>query len=337
MSVLQKSVLGVCALVIMGCASAPVQRPADTAPATKPQASAPGATTAEQLLGSYASEGYDKRVQGYDWVGVTVSPAPGQQVRIAVRSRADKKKPTCTFDAVVRPISPAVYQTSVEGKNIRFTFARDSVSISTESEADRGLRNYYCSGGGSLADTYRKIRGELDERQVDPRVFQQNLRWNQLSFDVSATGKGSMQTLTIQPYGLKADNRKVTHQVDGQVVGAEIADMNADGYPEVLVYTQSAGSGSYGNVIAYSANRNQSMSQIAFPNIADHAKAGKGYMGHDEFAVVENTLVQRFRVYQPNDTNAKPTGAMRQIQYKLRNGEASRQFVIDRIVEYPMD
>ena len=79
------------------------------------------------------------------------------------------------------------------------------------------------------------------------------------------------------------------------------------------------------------------MSQIAFPNIADHAKAGKGYMGHDEFAVVENTLVQRFRVYQPNDTNAKPTGAMRQIQYKLRNGEASRQFVIDRIVEYPMD
>ena len=254
-----------------------------------------------------------------------------------MRSSADKKKPTCTFDAVVRPISPAVYQTSVEGKNIRFTFARDSVSISTESEADRGLLNYYCSGGGSLADTYRKIRGELDERQVDPRVFQQNLRWNQLSFDVSATGKGSMQTLTIQPYGLKADNRKVTHQVDGQVVGAEIADMNADGYPEVLVYTQSAGSGSYGNVIAYSANRNQSMSQIAFPNIADHAKAGKGYMGHDEFAVVENTLVQRFRVYQPNDTNAKPTGAMRQIQYKLRNGEASRQFVIDRIVEYPMD
>ena len=336
MSFLQKGVMGACALLVMGCVSAPVQRPADAAPATKPQAVAP-AMTAEQWFGSYASDGYDKRAQGYDWVGVTVSPAPEQQLRIAVRSRADKKKPTCTFDAVARPISPAIYQTSVEGKNIRFTFDRDTVSISTEAEADRGLLNYYCSGGGSRADTYRKIRGDLDERQVDPRVFQQMLSWNQLSFDVSATGKGSMQTLTIQPYGLKADNRKVTHEVDGRVVGAEIADMNADGYPELLVYTQSAGSGSYGNVIAYSANRNQSMSQVTFHNIAEHAKAGKGYMGHDEFAVVENTLVQRFRVYQPNDTNAKPTGVMRQIQYKLRDGEASRQFVIDRIVEYPMD
>ncbi len=336
MSFLQKGVMGACALLVMGCVSAPVQRPADDAPATKPQAVAP-AMTAEQWFGSYASDGYDKRAQGYDWVGVTVSPAPEQQLRIAVRSRADKKKPTCTFDAVARPISPTVYQTSVEGKNIRFTFDRDTVNISTESEADRGLLNYYCSGGGSLADTYRKIRGDLDERQVDPRVFQQMLSWNQVSFDVNATGKGSMQTLTIQPYGLKADNRKVTHEVDGRVVGAEIADMNADGYPELLVYTQSAGSGSYGNVIAYSANRNQSMSQVTFHNIVEHAKAGKGYMGHDEFAVVENTLVQRFRVYQPNDTNAKPTGVMRQIQYKLRDGEASRQFVIDRIVEYPMD
>ena len=47
MSFLQKSVLGACALAVMGCVSAPAQRPADTAPATKPQASAPGATTAQ--------------------------------------------------------------------------------------------------------------------------------------------------------------------------------------------------------------------------------------------------------------------------------------------------
>ena len=339
MSFLQKSVLGACALAVMGCVSAPAQRPADTAPATKPAASVPGATTTQQLLGSYASEGYDKRAQGYDWVGVTVAPADQKQLRIAVRSRADKKKPTCTFDAVVQPLSPTVYQASVEGKNILFTFARDTVTISTKSDADRGVLNYYCSGGGSLADTYRKINGELDQRQVDPRVFQKNLNsWNQVGFNVSATGAGSTQQLTIQPYGFKVDNSKITMPVDGQVVGAELGDLNVDGYPELLVYTQSAGSGSYGNVIAYSSNRNKSLSQVPFPNIADHAKAGKGYMGHDEFAVVENTFVQRFPVYAPQDTNSRPsTGIMRQIQYKMRDGEASRQFVIDRIVEYPMD
>ena len=159
-----------------------------------------------------------------------------------------------------------------------------------------------------------------------------------MGFNVSATGAGSTQQLTIQPYGFKVDNSKITMPVDGQVVGAELGDLNVDGYPELLVYTQSAGSGSYGNVIAYSSNRNKSLSQVPFPNIADHAKAGKGYMGHDEFAVVENTFVQRFPVYAPQDTNSRPsTGIMRQIQYKMRDGEASRQFVIDRIVEYPMD
>ena len=337
MSFLQKSVLGACALAVMGCVSAPAQRPADNPPATKPQVSVPGATNAEQLLGSYASEGYDKRAQGYDWVGVSVAPADQKQLRISVRSRADKKKPTCTFDAVAQPISSMVYQASVDGKNILFTFARDAITISTKSDADRGLLNYYCSGGGSLADTYRKISGELDQRQIDPRVFQKNLSWNQVGFSVSATGKGSTQQLTIQPYGFKADNRKITQKVDGQVVGAEVGDLNVDGYPELLVYTQSAGSGSYGNVIAYSSNRNQSLSSVAFPNVADHAKAGKGYMGHDDFAVVESTLVQRFPVYAAKDTNNRPsTGMMRQIQYKLRDGEASRQFVMDKIIEYPL-
>ena len=59
-----------------------------------------------------------------------------------------------------------------------------------------------------------------------------------------------------------------------------------------------------------------------------------GYMGHDEFAIVENTFVRRFPVYKPEDTNANPTGGMRQIQYKLVDGEASRLFKVDKIVEY---
>ena len=70
------------------------------------------------------------------------------------------------------------------------------------------------------------------------------------------------------------------------------------------------------------------------PNIADNPKANKGYMGHDEFAIVENSFCQRFKTYNPQDTNSKPTGKTRQIQYKLRDGENSRFFVVDKIIEY---
>jgi len=57
-------------------------------------------------------------------------------------------------------------------------------------------------------------------------------------------------------------------------------------------------------------------------------------MGHDEFAVVESTLVQRFPIYRSGDTNARPTGGMRQLQYRLTPGEAAWVLKLDKVVEY---
>lgn len=62
--------------------------------------------------------------------------------------------------------------------------------------------------------------------------------------------------------------------------------------------------------------------------------ASKGYMGHDEFAVVESILVQRFPVYRDTGTNANLTGGTRQLQYKLAPGEAGWILKVDRVVEY---
>ena len=103
----------------------------------------------------------------------------------------------------------------------------------------------------------------------------------------------------------------MVREVEGQVVEAEVADLDADGSPEIYVYVQSAGSGSYGSLVAFAANKKKSLSDIYLPPIADDPKASKGYMGHDEFRVVENTLVRRFPVYRDGDANAKPTGGMR--------------------------
>jgi Periplasmic lysozyme inhibitor of I-type lysozyme len=173
-----------------------------------------------------------------------------------------------------------------------------------------------------------------DNHMVTQSGFRKVLALNGVSFTVVALNDSSLSTVTITPSGFKNDNTPITREVDGTVQDAEIADINSDGYPEVYVYAQSAGSGSYGSVIALSSNKNLSVSDIYIPPLDEKSKAAKGYMGHDEFAVVEGTLIQRFPVYRNGDSNAKPTGGMRQLQYKLKPGEAGRAMKVDRVVEY---
>ena len=289
-------------------------------------------TEETELTGNFVTSEYQNRGEGYDWVAVKVNELTDSILQISVRSRADNKKPTCTFDAkAFKTPAKNTFKSSVEGYNIFFVFDADSLLITGETEQDNMMLGYFCSGGASLAGVYRKISEPLDTAQIDKVLFRKALNYNEFNFFIEVYGND----LTIQPVGLTIDNQMVTHKIDGTVMNAEVGDLNIDGYPEVLVYIQSAGSGSYGSVIGYSVNNGKSMSMISdLPQVAENPEAGTGYMGHDEFAIVESTLVQRFPIYKPGDSNAKPTGGTRQIQYKLKDGEAMRQFVVDQIVEY---
>ncbi len=164
--------------------------------------------------------------------------------------------------------------------------------------------------------------------------FDRTLTEQGVTFHVSSPNAESINMLRIQPSGLKADNTLIERQIEGTVTGAEVADLNVDGSPELYVYVTSAGSGSHGSLVAYASNKGKSLTEIYLPPIEEDKAAAQGYMGHDEFAVVENTLVRRFPVYKDGDTNAKPTGGTRQIQYKLKAGEAGWLLRPDKIVNY---
>ena len=133
---------------------------------------------------------------------------------------------------------------------------------------------------------------------------------------------------------MEIDSEKITFELDGLVTNTEIEDLNMDVFPEILIYTVSAGSGSYGNVIGFSVNNGKSISQIYFPEISDNKEASSGYMRQDEFVIIETTLARRFPVYKDGDTNNNPTGGNRLIEYKLKDDGVSRLFVIDKISEY---
>lgn len=164
--------------------------------------------------------------------------------------------------------------------------------------------------------------------------FDQTLGLLGVAFHVTCRNEGSMNTVRIVPAGLEKDNAPIEKEVDGSVTGAEVADLDVDGSPEVYVYVQSAGSGSYGSLLAYSANRKKSLSQIFLPPLAEDPKLSKGYQGHDAMAVVESSFVQRFPIYRDGDPNSKPSGGMRQLQYKLVAGEAGWKLNLDKVVEY---
>mgnify|MGYP000025228145 FL=1 len=164
--------------------------------------------------------------------------------------------------------------------------------------------------------------------------FDQTLELQGISFKVHATDKGSINTLTIKPKGLKTVIRPITREINGKAIEAEVADLNEDGSPEILVYTVSTGSGSYGGLVGYATNHKKSLSEIYLPELTEDKEASVGYMGRDEFSVVETRLARRFPVYRSGDINSNPTGGLRQLYYVLTTGENGWVFKLDEIVNF---
>lgn len=162
---------------------------------------------------------------------------------------------------------------------------------------------------------------------VSPETgFSKSLELQGITFKVEANAGN----LTVTPAGLETVNEPVTSVIEGKVTGVEVADLDADGSPEVYVFLQS-GDDARGGLVGYSTNKRKSMSQISVPAIADDAVNNKGYQGQDEFAVLENRIGQRFPV---TGEDGKPIGKFRQLQYKLTPGEAGWQLALDRSSEF---
>ena len=105
-----------------------------------------------------------------------------------------------------------------------------------------------------------------------------------------------------------------------------LADLDQNGYEEIYIVTQSAGSGSYSNIYGISSNKDKSATPIYVRPITAKQKEPselfEGYSGHDKFLLSEDKLFREFPVYKKNDTNSQPTGGMKKIRYKLAAGEA---------------
>ncbi|WP_019670173.1 PliI family lysozyme inhibitor of I-type lysozyme [Eudoraea adriatica] len=291
--------------------------------------------TQKDFPGNYVTKEYHQRNEGYDWIAIAVREKGPNTIGISVRSRADKKRPTCTLDTKAYKVNDSLFSSVVNGVAVMFTFHKGILNISTERPEQEAALQFYCSGGGNFTGDYERIEGDLDRSQIDPTLFTKTLELQGIGFLVSSKAGNNEKVLEILPYGLEIDNSAIKLAIEGSIVEVEVEDLNSDGFPELLVYMSSDGSGSYGEVIGYSVNNGKSISPVYMPPITQDQKLSKGYMGHDEFSIIETSLVRRFPIYKDGDNNANPTGGIRQIEYKLEDGEASRLFVIKNSIDFP--
>jgi len=122
-------------------------------------------------------------------------------------------------------------------------------------------------------------------------------------------------SVTVSPIGLKTDGPDPTFTVYGKVTKVFIDDLNEDGRPDLIICIYGGDNGAIGTVAAISYNADKGFDPIYFPDIYLDAKIREGYKGYDEFSDLTGTLLRKFPIYLPGDTD-KATGGTRVVQYK---------------------
>ena len=150
--------------------------------------------------------------------------------------------------------------------------------------------------------------------------YDSTLKIGKVGFRVSCTNKSlSQNSLNIKPIGFKSEAREVNLELKARVISAEIDDLNQDGFADLIIYIlESSGKT---NLFCVSSKNDEMMQPIYFPDISNDFKLNKGYRGGDEYKLVEGILFRKFPIYDADTTIKVPTKKVRQIMYRVVEGE----------------
>lgn len=131
----------------------------------------------------------------------------------------------------------------------------------------------------------------------------------------------SISKVQIQTKGFKIDQTIEVGNID-PIVKTQLYDLDLDGYEELYIFTQSAGSGSAGKFYVYASDKDKRLVGIRTSVESDSIIAKmKGYMGHDSYSINKDTLIRTFPLYKAKDKNNKPTGGTERIYYQLSDNK----------------
>ena len=125
--------------------------------------------------------------------------------------------------------------------------------------------------------------------------------------------------LNIRPIGFKSDSREASVEIKARVTGAEIDDLNNDGFPDMVIYIIDA-TGKKA-IFPITSEKNERIGPILFPDLLNDMELSKGYRGKDEYKLVEGVLFRQFPVFPTDTTIKEPTNKIRQLMYRVVKGE----------------
>ena len=160
--------------------------------------------------------------------------------------------------------------------------------------------------------------------------FDSILKIGKVGYRLSCNNKSEKSnTLSIHLLGFSGTgNKDFNFEVKGKLKGAEIDDLNNDGMPDLVMYFV-LDSNLSTTVLAIRSDKNENIEPIIFPELRDDLKLAKGYIGFDDFKLVEGSLFRAFPIFNL-DSNKKiihsPEKKYRHIIYRLIKGERFMQF-----------
>lgn len=144
--------------------------------------------------------------------------------------------------------------------------------------------------------------------------FKKKLTEGSVSFIVKSPNTDP-NSFTVTTSGMSVRNEATTVDVEGEVVRAQLADLNQDSYPEVYIFTRTA-SGTEA-VYAFASYRNRSYGQIYVAEAAASTSLRSPSGG--TYELTETRLIQKFTPTQ----NGQRTGDTQTVTYALKKGETS--------------
>lgn len=162
--------------------------------------------------------------------------------------------------------------------------------------------------------------------QAPARRYDSSMKIGKAGYKVTCNNRNpEKNTINISPIGFDNSVRDFSFEIKGRILRSEVDDVNRDNYPDLLLYVYNGDTLNKGTVICISSERNESVTPIVFPDIVDDPKLRDGYLGFDEFAMMEGVLTRRFPLFTTDSTGSKPTGKTRQVMYRVVPGEKNSQ------------
>lgn len=160
------------------------------------------------------------------------------------------------------------------------------------------------------------------------RKIDTSLQYGKAGYKLICDNKSADKNyVTIRHIGFENTARDLNFYVKGVITKAQTDDFNNDGYPDLIMYIYSGPNLEKGNILALASSENKSNVPIYFPDILDDPKLRDGYKGHDEYSLMEGSLVRKFPLYKGADSTGNATvSAKRIVIYRVVSDNGGFKF-----------